>query len=215
MQNHFSFNAWYSLSNAKSLGGNGVDELAAANIQDHLDPLGDVQYGPSFRTDARHRVTISGIVELPVGFQVAPIFRFRSSLPVFITEGVDLNQNGANTDIATEAFAFTGFDSSHNPTIKDLGPCTTINCGRSAPLSSLNLRVSKAFRLGGTARVEAIAEVFNLFNALNPSGINGRRYLGTVANKTPNPDFMRPTTYSGDFQQPEQRIGQIGFRFTF
>jgi len=215
MQKYFSFNAWYSLANAKSLGGNGVDELAAANIQNHLDPLGDVQYGPSSRTDARHRVTVSGIVQLPAGFQVAPIFRYRSGLPVNITEGVDLNQNGNNTDIATEAFAFTGFDSSHNPIIKDLGPCTTINCGRGAPLSSLNLRVSKAFRLVGTARLEAIGEVFNLFNALNSSGINGRRYLGTIANKTPNPDFMRPTTYSGDFQQPEQRIGQIGFRFTF
>jgi Carboxypeptidase regulatory-like domain/TonB dependent receptor len=215
MQHHFSFNAWYSLASAKSLGGNGVDELAAANIQNHLDPLGDVQYGPSSRTDARHRMTVSGIVELPAGFQVAPIFRFRSGLPVNITEGVDLNQNGDNTDIATEAFAFTGFDGNHNPTMTSLGACTTINCGRGAPLSSLNLRVSKAFRLVGTARVEAIAEVFNLFNALNSSGINGRRYLGTIANKTPNPDFMRPTTYSGDFQQPEQRIGQIGFRFTF
>jgi len=30
-----------------------------------------------------------------------------------------------------------------------------------------------------------------------------------------NPDFMRPTAYSGDFQQPEQRIGQIGLRFSF
>ena len=39
--------------------------------------------------------------------------------------------------------------------------------------------------------------------------------LGTVASSSPNPDFMRPTVYSGDFQQPEQRIGQIGFRFSF
>jgi hypothetical protein len=26
---------------------------------------------------------------------------------------------------------------------------------------------------------------------------------------------MQPTEYSGDFQNPEQRVGQIGFRFTF
>jgi hypothetical protein len=30
-----------------------------------------------------------------------------------------------------------------------------------------------------------------------------------------NPDFMQPTAYSGDFRMPEQRVGQIGFRFTF
>jgi hypothetical protein len=30
----------------------------------------------------------------------------------------------------------------------------------------------------------------------------------------PNPNFMRPNDYAGDFQQPEQRVGQIGFRIT-
>ena len=32
----------------------------------------------------------------------------------------------------------------------------------------MNLRVSKVFRLGGRARIEAIGEVFNLFNAVEP-----------------------------------------------
>jgi hypothetical protein len=27
--------------------------------------------------------------------------------------------------------------------------------------------------------------------------------------------FMQPVAYAGDFQQPEQRVGQIGFRFSF
>jgi hypothetical protein len=30
-----------------------------------------------------------------------------------------------------------------------------------------------------------------------------------------NPTYMQPTRFAGDFQQPEQRVGQIGFRFTF
>jgi hypothetical protein len=221
MQQHFSYNAWYSLSQTKSLNGAGVDELSFANIQNHLDPFGDIQYGPAGRTDSRHRFTLSAVLELPKGFQLAPIYRFRSALPLNITEGVDVNQNGDNTDIATEAFAYEGLDSNHNPIFKSIGPCTTINCGRGAALSTMNLRVSKSFRLAGSARVEAIGEVFNLTNALNPggsrpdTGFNGQRFLGTVANKTPNPDFMRPNFYSGDFQQPEQRIGQIGLRFTF
>src|SRR5438093_6414499 len=85
-------------------------------------------------------------------------------------ESVDVNQNGVNNDIPSEAFAFDGFDANHNPIVKSLGSCTTVNCGRGAPFSQLNLRVSKGFRIGGTARVEAIAEMFNLFNALNPGG---------------------------------------------
>jgi hypothetical protein len=64
-------------------------------------------------------------------------------------------------------------------------------------------------------RLEAIAELFNVFNAINPAGFDGRRMLGTSANLTANPNFMQPTTFPGDFQQPEQRVGQIGFRWTF
>jgi carboxypeptidase family protein/TonB-dependent receptor-like protein len=215
MSRHLAFNAWYSLSQAQGTSGNGTDELSTNNIQNHLDPFSDVQFGPTGRTDARHRITVSGVIELPAGFQVAPIFRYRSALPVGTTEGVDLNQNGVNNDITTEAFAFDGFDGNHNPVLKDLGLCKTINCGRGAALSALNLRVSKSFRLAGTARVEAIGEVFNLTNALNPGTFVTGRFTGTIANKVPAANFLSPTTYSGDFQQPEQRIGQIGLRFSF
>ena len=215
MKDHLQFNAWYSLSRAKATSGNGADELSTGNIQDHLNPFGDVQFGPAGRTDSRHRATVSAIIDLPGGFHVAPIWRYRSALPVGLTEGVDLNQNGSNNDIPTEAFAYDGLNSDGTVKVKDIGACTTVNCGRGASLSVINLRVTKSFRLMGNARVEAIGEVFNLFNALNPSGFIGKRYLGTVANKTPNPDFLRPTVYSGNFQQPEQRIGQIGFRFSF
>jgi hypothetical protein len=215
VRNHVGFNAWYSLSQAKGTTGNGADELSTGNIVNHLDPFSDVQFGPAGRTDARHRSTVSATFELPWGFQVAPIFRFRSALPVALTEGVDLNQNGANTDLPTDAWAFDGFDSSHNPIAKKIGTCSTINCGRGHSLSTFNLRASKGFKLVGNARIDAIGEIFNLFNSLNPGGFIGRKNLGTITSKSANPDFLRPTVYSGDFQQPEQRIGQIGFRFTF
>jgi hypothetical protein len=223
LEKHVQFSAWYSLSSAKGTSGGGGDELSTTNIQNHLDPFGDVQFGPAGRTDARHRMSLSAVLQAPGGIQIAPIFRYRSSLPVATIAGVDLNQNSVNNDIPAEAFAFDGFDSNHNPITKSLGACTTINCGRGTPFSQLNLRVSKGFRIAGSARIEAIGEVFNLFNALNPggsstaspTGFNTRQFTGTVTNKTPNPDFLRPVTYAGDFQQPEQRVGQIGLRFTF
>jgi hypothetical protein len=31
----------------------------------------------------------------------------------------------------------------------------------------------------------------------------------------PLASFMQPTAFAGDVQQPEQRVGQIGFRITF
>ena len=76
----------------------------------------------------------------------------------------------------------------------------------------MNLRLSYGFRLWGSTRIEAIGELFNVFNAKNPSAFTATRLLGTGL---PNPDFMQPTNFSGDFQQPEQRVGQLGFRFSF
>jgi hypothetical protein len=70
------------------------------------------------------------------------------------------------------------------------------------------LRVSKSFALGiGSARLEAIGEVFNLLNAKNPNF--------TIVNNQLSAAFMQPDAFAGDFQQPEQRVGQIGFRFSF
>ena len=59
-----------------------------------------------------------------------------------------------------------------------------------------------------------------MFNAINPNfpigaASAGRFYTGTKASPTANTVFMKPTAYSGDSGQPEQRVGQIGFRFTF
>ena len=79
----------------------------------------------------------------------------------------------------------------------------------------MNLRVSRAFRLGGNAHVEAIAEMFNLFNNENPTSFTTRRFTGSIASPVPNATFMQPTAFAGDFRQPEQRIGQLGVRFTF
>jgi hypothetical protein len=224
MSHHLQFSAWYSLQRALSMNGRAIDELGDNVYVNHLDPFADIQLGPSGGSsfssrqqggDVRHRITFSGIVEVPGGIQVAPIFRFRTAIPLNIIQGVDLNQNGINNDLSSDAFAFDGFDANNNPIAKNIGSCKTINCGRGTSFSQLNLRVSKSFRVVGTARIEAIGEVFNVFNAINPSVFNPQRFLGTFANPTPNPDFMRPTVYAGDFRQGEQRVGQIGFRFTF
>jgi hypothetical protein len=144
----------------------------------------------------------------PGGFTVSPFFLFRSALPVATYEGIDLNGNGELTDIPATAYEFDGVGNAP----KDIGPCETWNCGRGASRTQFNLRVSWGFNVYGPARIELIGEVFNLFNAKNPSGFLTRRILG---DGTPNPDFLQPTEYAGDFQNGEQRLGQIGFRFSF
>jgi outer membrane receptor protein involved in Fe transport len=214
------FTGSYTLSRGRSTIGTAGDELDTRYILDSSNPFDDPRMlGPNRRTDARHRVTASATMQLPMGFRVAPIFIFRSALPVYLGEGVDLNRDGELNDLPARAVAFDGFDGNGIAKFKDIGACTTIVCGRGAPFSQMNVRVSRTFRLAGHTNVEAIAEVFNLFNAINPANIE--RVISNVTQTVrlvggaANPNFMQPSRFAGDFQQPEQRVGQIGIRFTF
>ena len=220
MDKNISLNAWYSLSKATGLGGLGLDELTTNLVQDSFHPYADDQWGPAARTDARHKITLSAVIQLPYGIYASPVFRYRSALPLHNWQGYDLNADGVSNDMYTTAFKFTGIDDKGVPSYKDIGACETVNCGRGAALSQFNLRVSKVFNLPGGMHVEAIAEGFNLFNAINPNFPVGAAsasafYTGTAANHVANTVFMKPTLYAGDAGQPEQRVGQLGFRFTF
>ena len=63
-----------------------------------------------------------------------------------------------------------GLNDDGTATFKDIGACENDQLRpRRAVLAAEPARVSKSFRLGGTARIEAIGEVFNLFNAKNPA----------------------------------------------
>ena len=209
------FTAGYVLARSRSSIGTAVDQLNSANIQDPRNPYdAPVQFGPTTDTDARHRINLSASFQFPMGFRVAPVYLWRSALPVGTTDGRDLNLDGDATDIPAKAFAVDSFNSDTGvTTIKELGTCETVNCGRGMPQQQMNIRVSKVFNLGSRMRVEAIGEMFNLFNNINPSVFN-TRYINPASGAL-DTTFLQPTTYSGDFRRPEQRVGQIGVRFTF
>ncbi len=214
MYKGFDLSASYTLANARSIIGTANDELDANNIQDATNPTAEVNNGPSTRTDARHRVSISAVIQAPWGIQVAPIFLYRSALPLLTFEGVDLNNDSNVNDITSQGYRYTGLNDDGTANFEEDGACENVNCSRRAPFSQLNLRISKSFRLYGSARIEAIGEVFNLFNAKNPFlPLTSQRVNATTGAQQAS--FMQPTGYAGDFQQPEQRIGQIGFRFSF
>jgi hypothetical protein len=220
MTRGIQMNAWYTLSEAVGRGGLAVDELTTNLVQNSLDPLGDVQLGPAARSDARHKMTLSAIIQAPYGITVAPVFRYRSALPMHIWYGYDNNLDGVSNDIYPTAYRFKSVDDAGNPSFEEMGACETVNCGRGAPLSQFNVRVAKSFPVRNTLRVEVFGEVFNLFNALNPAFNTGAAssaalFTGTLADHKTNPVFMTPNAYAGDSGQPEQRVGQIGFRIVF
>jgi len=214
----FDFQANYTLQKGLSTVGSAADALNATNIQDPNNPFDDPrQFGPMSDTDSRHLINISASFQLPWGIRFAPIFFFRSALPVSLVDGRDINLDGDATEIPTIAYAVDSFDASkpqlQQVTVKQIGNCATVNCGRGYYQTQTNLRLSKVFNLGGRAHVEAIGEIFNLFNNINPSGFRTRVIV--PASGTPDPNLLQPATYSGDFRRPEQRVGQLGLRFTF
>jgi hypothetical protein len=218
MSHGFDFQANYTLQDAKSTVGTAADALNTANIQDPNNPFDDPrQFGPNASVDSRHLINLSATFQLPWGIRFAPIFFFRSALPVALVDGRDLNLDGDATEIPAQAYVVDSFDASkpqlQQVTVKAIGTCTTVNCGRGYYQTQTNIRFSKVFSLMGRANVEAIGEVFNLFNNINPSGFRTRVTVPSTG--LPDATLLQPATYSGDFQRPEQRVGQLGVRFTF
>jgi hypothetical protein len=102
---------------------------------------------------------------------------------------------------------FTGRDDNLDSYNFDLSPgVTSSTAGRQAAFSQFDLRVTKKVNIVGGRKVEGILQIFNVFNAENPSDFNGNMSAA---------GFGRPTAYAGDIRHSEQRLAEIGFRVTF
>ena len=213
------FTASYTLSSGKSTIGNATDELNTANIQDPNNPFDDPrQFGPNLTTDARHRFTLSAVWQAPWGITVAPFFLFRSALPVYLIDGRDLNLDGDILDIATTAYRATSYnkdthrmDDRRGWRLRD-GELRPLPAAVAVQHARLEVVPARAARM----RIEAIGDVFNLFNALNPGiGTTSNRRLIIPTHGCGGSHAAAADAFSGDAQRPEQRVGQIGFRFSF
>jgi hypothetical protein len=111
MSHGFDFQANYTLQDAKSTVGQAADALNTANIQDPNNPFDDPrQFGPNSSVDSRHLINLSATFQLPWGIRFAPIFFFRSALPVALVDGRDLNLDGDATEIPAQAYVVDSFD---------------------------------------------------------------------------------------------------------
>jgi hypothetical protein len=117
---------------------------------DPLNPQCHQCFGP-LNTDARHRVTLSGLWRAPLGINVSGMYRFRSALPYTEFTAADLNGDG---------FAY------------DLPGRQGVNTGRGDSFSQLDLRLSREFSFADVVTLELIGEVFNLLNDENPALFN-------------------------------------------
>ena len=112
-------------------------------------------------SDQRHRLTVSGVFESPAagavlrGWQLSPLFIYTSPLPYNIQVNFDRN-----------------FDTNLNDRPVGVGRNTGVGFG----FASLDLRLSRTFRLNERWRLQALLESFNTLNHSNwqlPNNIIG------------------------------------------
>jgi len=190
MSNRYQFLASYTLSKAK--------DTAATNLL--ADRYGFFQIDRYGAADRRHRLVVSGIVQLSHEFQLSTIADFRSSLRFNPTASFgDLNADGYAGDLPAGILPGSGCrDLDLNAVnasrqARGLTPVTTVDC---PGFANVDLRLSKSFRIGGS-RAEFIAQLFNVFNRVNfnaPNGnvsagndpVTGRPLFGTTTGLLPN-----------------------------
>jgi hypothetical protein len=151
--------------------------------------------------DQRHRLVVNGTLTAPTeaprsaweylrnGFQVSGFLQAYSALPLNITSGVTTIQGTAGRPIVNGQFI-------------------SRNAGPGSDFLAVNLRVSRAIRLGGRVQLEALAEAFNLTNRQNVLTRNPN--FGSGAYPTnPSPAFGQVTAVG------EPRSFQLGARLRF
>jgi hypothetical protein len=110
--------------------------------------------------DERHRLTVNGMVDLPLGFGIAWILSFASPTPIAATVGMDLNDDNN--------FADDWPNNERNSVRPDANKITNW-------YKNIDLRIKKDFATRyGT--LELTAEAFNVFNWRNNSSYGSRMF---------------------------------------
>ena len=201
MSHHFQLSAGYALSKLETTtadglglgGGTLVNRNVAANFG--TAPL-----------DRRHRLTFNGILELPKGFRLSAISTVYSGVPASILVGsADLNGDGINgdllpgtrrgslgreiSDVASLNSAIRGYNATLGGTRNLRGQVLPYAVEMpdyvkfSDSFISHDLQLSYVLKVATRARIEATAQVFNIFNVSNlvgPAGLPSSPYSGTL-----------------------------------
>ncbi len=215
MTHHFSLNTNYTLAWAKSYDGGGGSFRNYPRLP--ISPFASYEYGYS-PNDERSHVTISGIFDLPWGFQLSPILQFGSARPYNVTNSSNTLNTGGGTGIAvvvpnsapTNFLAFAG----DNPGAQKCfytQQCTIAQYDplRGDPFFELDTRLAKNIKLGERVNLQLLAQAFNLTNRAN----YGNNFQGDIS----SPDFGKPIGFINptSTNTPRSVTGEFGFRLSF
>jgi hypothetical protein len=145
--------------------------------------------------DERHHLTVSGLVDLPLGFALSGVVQTNTARRFNITTGRDNNGDGVLADrpnLVNGAYIDPG-----------TGPGVQGSLGKNAGLGTgyfaIDMRLAKSFSLGGT-KFKLIGEAFNLTNQVNYSAFQGN---------------IRSPLFNQPISARRPRTFQLGAQFDF
>jgi hypothetical protein len=192
------------------------------------------EYGPT-PNDQRHRLVLQGVVDLPFGLRMSPLWTYGSGVPMDILypspngntrvpELVARNAGGRQFQTGAELNAAIANINANGGTANGfILPLVSPNARFNDTFNSSDLRLSKEFHLTERYTLQALAEAFNLFNKANILGVNNADYSGFF--NVLVPDSTDPTrssrfgtpvsTAGGIFGSGGPRAFQLGAKLTF
>jgi hypothetical protein len=218
LSRHFAANATYVLSRGLAYNGNAA---AFGNTPSDLrDYFSAHDFGPT-PADERHRITVSGLIDLPWGFKFAPIMQWATGRPYTALEGVNdsygFGGGAGNTHAITLDTDPTNLLSTAKATPAELMACLYANtCHqvgyntlRGADFFQLDSRFSRTFKFRERAKLELIFQAFDMTNHAN----FGANYQTSIRAT----NFRQPTNFvtGSGVIVPKSFSGEFGARFSF
>lgn len=224
----FTVNATYTLSRALAYNGN-----SAAFRNRAWDPFNffeSYELGPT-PNDSRHRFSMGSVVNLPGGFQVAPIVQWESGRPYTAGYGAAVDVMGVGGGRGTShvvvfkenpndlratltAFGDPGASNANRVKYRNClrsGQCTfaPFDNLRGQPFFQLDARITKNFKIRERANLQAIFQVFDLTNRAN----FGNNFVTDIrlANFATPSNFITPSSVT----VPHSLSAEFGVRFSF
>jgi len=216
LSNRFSINSSYVLS--RSLAYNG----AAASFRNRPSDVNNLfrpqDLGPTF-SDSTHRFVFSGIVDLPWGFMFTTFLQSESARPYNATQGIDVigqGRTGVNHAVLLKSdpnnyTATKGYTATQARACIASGDCiwSGFDSLRGTPFFQWDARISKAIHFGEKAKLDLIAQFFDLTNRAN----YGNNYSGAVRSSS----FQKPQGYitPSGVTIPHSFSAELGAQFRF
>ncbi|HWW16661.1 MAG TPA: TonB-dependent receptor [Candidatus Dormibacteraeota bacterium] len=228
---HFQFHSAYTFSKA-------LDYANYDQVPFGYPPVDSTnlhrEYGPA-PNDQRHRLVVQGTADLPFHLRLSPLWTYASGVPMDILLGdgsgarvpeLGRNAGGRQFHTGTELNAFLTQINAQGALNGGLGtpfPMVSPNARFNDTFNSFDLRLSREFHLGERLHLQAIAEVFNLFNKSNILGVSNSNYSGFFnvlvpdgTNPAVSSAFGKPvSTAGGVFGSGGPRAFQLAAKFTF